>query len=91
MTETKAQTDVDARTEHTVSHLNEVMSWDVVGRDWPCNDHDVIVAHCDVDLSTTNSLAKARVINTVLSEAPALEVYSTEDDKMMVTFKFKNK
>jgi hypothetical protein len=91
MPETKSdQTDVTAQTKSTVEWLDECLSgWEVVGRNWPNSEGDVIIASAEDDVGT-NGFAKASVINEVLSEAPSLEVRSTEDGEMAVSFEFKS-
>jgi hypothetical protein len=85
-------TEVSERTEQTAEFVREAVSgWGVTAtRKRGVTACDVIHVYSEDDHVTTNGYAKASVINTVLTEVPALEVESTADGDMAVTFSFKN-
>lgn len=90
----KATTDeweASKRVNKTAETLREVLSgWNVtVQEPYGVKDRVTFAVYQKDDLST-NGYAKGSVINTVLKEVPALEVDSTEDGNMAVTFCYVN-
>lgn len=88
------QTDSDElteRAEKTAEFIRDAVSgWNVTAKEHHRKDITVFIVYSDEDHVTTNGFAKASVINTVLSEVPALEVRCTEEESMAVRFTYKN-
>lgn len=82
------QSDVSIETEIEADRIEAAVDCEILPRDWPNKDFEVIVVQWDHDIvGDVNSFSKARIINEVFQSNASVELYDTADGEEYVVFK----
>jgi len=85
------QADVSVKTEIAADRIRDCVRCDVVARNWPSNDYDVIILYWDDNaVNGPNSYAKGSIIDDVYQSNAAVELHSACDGEERLTFKLRD-